>query len=92
MGTEKRSGKPVRGDGFKKLAEEIRQDEHAARVRDYGEADAATYEQRVREGARMPHLWPSEVAKANRHKPAGQDQDKSTGNQKASGKDGGHSM
>lgn len=30
---------------------ERRQDEHVARVRDYGEADAATYEQRVREGA-----------------------------------------
>lgn len=33
------------------LAAEIRADEHAARVRDYGEADAATYEQRVAEGA-----------------------------------------
>lgn len=34
----------------KALAEETHQDEHAARVRDYGEADAASYEQRVREG------------------------------------------
>ena len=35
---------------IKSLAEEIRQDEHAARVRDYGEADAAAYEARVRAG------------------------------------------
>jgi hypothetical protein len=33
------------------LAAEIKADEQAARVRDYGEADAATYEQRVAEGA-----------------------------------------
>jgi hypothetical protein len=36
---------------IKELAAEIRADEHAARIRDYGEADAATYEQRVRDGA-----------------------------------------
>ena len=41
------------------LAEEIRQDEHAARVRDYGEADAATYEERVKAGAdSVRHLEP----------------------------------
>lgn len=34
------------------LAEEIRQDEYAARVRDYGEADAATYEARMAEAYR----------------------------------------
>lgn len=34
------------------LAEEIRQDEHAARVRDYGEADAATYDARMAEAYR----------------------------------------
>jgi hypothetical protein len=50
---------PTAGE-MKLLAEEIRQDEHAARVRDYGEADAATYEQRVREGAETTrHLEPS---------------------------------
>ena len=35
----------------KELFDEWRADEHAARVRDYGEADAATYEQRVVDGA-----------------------------------------
>jgi hypothetical protein len=35
----------------KELAAEIRADEQAARVRDFGEADAATYGQRVREGS-----------------------------------------
>ncbi len=41
----------------KALAEEIQRDEHAARVRDYGEDDAATYEQRVREGVEpVQHL------------------------------------
>lgn len=44
---------------MKLLAEEIRQDEHAARVRDYGEADAATYEERVKTGADfVRHLEP----------------------------------
>ncbi|HWT80194.1 MAG TPA: hypothetical protein VN648_15530 [Candidatus Methylomirabilis sp.] len=44
---------------YKKLFAEIKADEHAARVRDYGEADAATYEQRVREGAAtVRHLEP----------------------------------
>lgn len=43
----------------KALAAEIRADEHAARVRNYGEADAATYEQRVAEGAAtVQHLEP----------------------------------
>jgi hypothetical protein len=36
------------------LRAEIKADTHAARVRDYGEEDAASYEQRVREGADMP--------------------------------------
>lgn len=41
------------------LAAEIRADEHAARVRDYGEPDAATYQQRVAEGAAtVQHLEP----------------------------------
>jgi hypothetical protein len=44
---------------FRALAEEIRQEEYAARVRDYGEADAATYEERVRAGAdSIRHLEP----------------------------------
>ena len=43
----------------KALFAEIRADEYAARVRDYGEADAATYEQRVRDGAgTVTHLEP----------------------------------
>jgi uncharacterized membrane protein len=43
----------------KKLFAEIRADQYAARVRDYGEADAATYEQRVKEGAAtVRHLEP----------------------------------
>jgi hypothetical protein len=41
------------------LAAEIRSDEHAARVRDYGEADAATYDQRVADGAAtVKHVAP----------------------------------
>lgn len=41
------------------LFAEIRADEHAARVRDYGEPDAASYEQRVKEGAvSVRHLSP----------------------------------
>lgn len=40
-------------DDPKKLGEEIRQEEHLARVRDYGAADAATYPDRVAEGAAM---------------------------------------
>ncbi len=44
----------------KALAAEIRADEQAARTRDYGEADAATYPERVAEGSRMPvtDYWP----------------------------------
>jgi hypothetical protein len=43
----------------KALAAEIRADEHAARVRDYGDADAASYGQRVAEGAAdVRHLEP----------------------------------
>ena len=36
--------------------------------------------------------WPSEIAKANRLKQAGQEQGKSSRNEKANGKDDGHSM
>jgi hypothetical protein len=39
-------------DELRALAEEIRQDEFAARVRDYGEADAATYDARMAEAYR----------------------------------------
>jgi hypothetical protein len=39
-----------------------------------------------------PHSWPSEIARANRQKHAGQDQGKSNGNEKANGHDDGHSM
>ena len=37
-----------------------------------------------------PHLWPSEIAKANRQKQAGQDESKCSGND--NGKDAGYSM
>jgi hypothetical protein len=81
------------------LHAELQADYHAARVRDYGPEDAATYEQRVKEGAMQPppaagpsHPWPSEIAKANRHKQPAQDQGKSSGKEKSNGKDGGHSM
>jgi hypothetical protein len=44
---------------IKALAAEIRADEHAARARDYGETDAATYGQRVADGAgAVRHLDP----------------------------------
>jgi hypothetical protein len=36
--------------------------------------------------------WPSEIAKANRQKPAGKDQEKSSGNEIANGHEDGHSM
>jgi hypothetical protein len=39
-------------DELRALAEEIRRDEFAARVRDYGEADAATYDARMAEAYR----------------------------------------
>ena len=42
--------------------------------------------------AQAPHPWPSEIAKANQQKQTGQDQGKSTGNEKANGHDDGHSM
>jgi hypothetical protein len=49
---------------LKSLAEEIRLDSHAARIRDYGAEDAATYDQRVQEGARMPITdWPAEFGR-----------------------------
>lgn len=48
---------------MKALAAEIRTDEQAARARDYGEADAATYGQRVAEGAAMmQHVEPVSIA------------------------------
>lgn len=45
--------RPVAGKEARDLAAETHQDEHAARVRDYGNADAATYEEQVREDGRM---------------------------------------
>jgi hypothetical protein len=45
-----------------------------------------------KQSAQPPHPWPSELAKANRHKQPGQDQGKSNGNEKANGNDDGHSM
>jgi hypothetical protein len=50
------------GQDNKALFAEIRADEHAARVRDYGEADAATYDQRVRDGAATVNHLPPELA------------------------------
>jgi hypothetical protein len=47
--------KPVVGKEVRDLAAEIQQDEHAARVRDSGSEDAATHEQRVKEGAEMSY-------------------------------------
>jgi uncharacterized protein YjbI with pentapeptide repeats len=48
------------------------------------------------EGAMMPPpdlgAWPSEIAKVNRQKPAGQEQGQSSGNEKLNGRDGGHSL
>jgi hypothetical protein len=38
-----------------------------------------------------PHPWPSEFVSQNRHQP-GQDQGKSSGDEKANGHDAGHSM
>jgi hypothetical protein len=46
--------KPITGKDARDLSAEIEADTHAARVRDYGAEDAATYAQRVREGADMP--------------------------------------
>lgn len=48
------------------LAAEIRQDEYAARVRDYGPEDAATYEQRVQDGADSVHHLELETKAINR--------------------------
>jgi hypothetical protein len=82
----------------KKLFAEWEKDCHAARVRDYGKADAATYKQRVREGAMMPltdgppHPWPSEIARANREKESGQEQGKGGGNEKTNDRDDGASL
>jgi hypothetical protein len=46
--------KPIVGKDAKALATEIRADEHERRVLDSGEADAATYQERIAEGAKMP--------------------------------------
>jgi len=47
------------GDAPKDLHAEWAADQAAARARDFGQADAATYEQRVREGAAtVRHLEP----------------------------------
>jgi len=73
------------------LFREWEADHHAARVRDYDATDAATYGQRVKEGAMMPltseppHPWPSEIADEVRNQPA-------NGNGNDHGKDGGYSM
>jgi hypothetical protein len=76
---------------------EWEEDHHAARVRDYGAADAATYGQRVMEGAMMPpaaetpHPWPSDIARENQRKATAQEQGKNGGNE--NGKDAaGYSM
>ena len=51
---------PLSAEGKRALTAEIRSDEHAARVRDFGQADAATYDQRVRAGAdTIQHLEPA---------------------------------
>jgi hypothetical protein len=39
-----------------------------------------------------PHLWPSEIARANRQQQSGQDQSKRSDNEKANGHDDGHSL
>lgn len=52
-------------------------------------------DRREREGvssAGPRESWPSEIAKANRQKPAGKDQEKCSGNDKANSHDAGHSM
>jgi hypothetical protein len=80
----------------RELFEEWKEDYQAARVRDYGEEDAASYEGRVIAGAMMPtaseppHPWPSEVAQEIQRKQAGQEQGKS--NDKTRDRDDGHSM
>jgi hypothetical protein len=52
-GIGSRDDDPLPSPGeLRSLAEEIRQDEHAARVRYYGEADAATYDARMAEAYR----------------------------------------
>ncbi|QEH36601.1 hypothetical protein OJF2_51850 [Aquisphaera giovannonii] len=45
--------KPLSAAQVKALGAEIRADEHAARVRDFGEADAATYDARMAEANRL---------------------------------------
>jgi hypothetical protein len=80
------------------LSAEQQADSHAARVRDYGAADASTYGQRVKDGAMMPpasgppHPWPSEVAKETQRKQAGQEPGKRGGSEKANDRDDGNSM
>jgi hypothetical protein len=68
---------PLTPEETKAIAAEIRADEYAARVRDYGETDAATYEQRMRKGASMPvtsltsQPSPSDIARADLDPPGG---------------------
>jgi hypothetical protein len=51
--------KPMSLAEQKALFAELRADEHAARSRDYGEADAATSAERVKEGSKtIRHLEP----------------------------------
>src|SRR4051812_44306844 len=57
MASKNESGDSGRGQGSKptrleRLSTELREEEHAARVQAYGEADAATYEERIAEALR----------------------------------------
>ena len=80
------------------LHAELQADYHAARVRDYGPEDAATYGQRVKEGTAMPissgppHPWPSEIAQETQRKQSGQEPGKGGGSDKAKDRDDGFSM
>lgn len=80
------------------LAAEHRADTHAARIGDHGEPDAATSNQRVREGAAKAltagprESWPSEIAKAQRQHSADQEQAKPAGLVQGDSNDDSHSM
>jgi hypothetical protein len=55
---------PRTPDDLKLLGDELRSDAQAVRTRDYGPEDAATYDQRVREGAQMPVTdWQAEFGR-----------------------------
>jgi hypothetical protein len=80
----------------RELFAEWQEDYQAARAREYGAADAATYEERVEAGVMMPpvseppHPWPSEIARENKRPAVGQQQGKS--NEKTQRRDDGHCM